>query len=103
MSINDDVHSQVLNTIEVGELVIMQDGRRAIVEEMKPGEKELRYRVQTRDGVQHEVEAGTLIRAKVYASWVAPGSDWDGEERRRTNRPITELPEGERRRNDVNF
>src|SRR5712692_10091550 len=83
MSTKNDGTTPIPNLIEIGELVIMQDGRRATIEEVKPGVEELHYMIRTHDGEQLDVEAGKIIRAKVYATWVAPGTGWDGEERRR--------------------
>jgi hypothetical protein len=68
--------------LKIGELVILVDGRRATVKQILPGPTELHYSVALADGSQVEVEAGGLIKAQTYASWVAPGTDWDGQERR---------------------
>ena len=84
----------------VGELVILIDGQRATIAEAKPKESELYYVVALPDGTQQEVEAGSLIRAKTYANWVAPGTDWDGRERRKGTGPLPTDPnfKGEERR-----
>ena len=87
MSTNQTSTTPVTHVIEVGTLVIMQDGRRAVIEQVLPGAEELHYVIRTHDGEQLDVEAGKVIRAKVYANWVAPGSSWDGEERRKNRAP----------------
>ena len=72
--------------LKIGELVILVDGRRATVKQILPGPTELHYSVALADGTEVEVEAGGLIKAKTYASWVAPGSGWNGKERRGPDR-----------------
>jgi len=72
--------------LEIGELVILADGRRATVTSILPATTELHYMVALADGVEVEVEAGGLIKAQTYANWVAPGSGWDGRERRQSTR-----------------
>jgi hypothetical protein len=76
--------------LKVGELVILADGQRAFVRQILPGPTELHYSVELPDGAEVEVEAGGLIKALTYASWVAPGTGWDGHERRGP----THVPEG---------
>jgi len=71
--------------LEVGDLVILFDGRRATVKKAVYLTTELHYLVALSDGSEVEVEAGGLIKAKTYANWVAPGSGWDGRERRRAD------------------
>jgi len=68
--------------LKIGDLVILVDDRRATVKQILPGPTELHYSVALADGSEVEVEAGGLIKAQTYASWVAPGTDWDGQERR---------------------
>ena len=86
--------------LQVGELVILIDGQRATIAEVKPQGTDLYYVVTLSDGTLQEVEAGSLIRAKTYANWVAPGSDWDGRERRKGTGPLPTDPnfKGEERR-----
>lgn len=76
--------------LNIGELVILTDEQRAVIVEVLPGATQLHYIVELPNGIRQQVEAGGLIRARTYANWVAPGSNWDGRERRRGNR----APEG---------
>lgn len=78
-----DAHSGAL--LDLGDLVILMDGRRATVKQIVYLPTELHYVIALADGSEVEVEAGGLIKAKTYASWVAPGSGWDGRERRRAD------------------
>ena len=86
--------------LKIGELVILVDGRRATVKQILPGPIELHYSVALADGSEVEVEAGGLIKAQTYASWVAPGTGWDGQERRGPGREPEQRPDwrGEERR-----
>jgi hypothetical protein len=92
--------SAASGVLQVGELVILIDGQRATIAEVKPSGTELFYIVALPDGSQQEVEAGSLIRAKTYANWVAPGTDWDGRERRKGTGPLPTDPnyKGQERR-----
>ena len=92
-------HSGAL--LDIGDLVILADGQRATVKQAVYLPTELHYMVALSDGSDIEVEAGGLIRAKTYANWVAPGSGWDGRERRQGERepqPRVDWPGEERRR-----
>jgi hypothetical protein len=95
---NSDGNPKFLN---IGELAILTDGQRVIIHEVLPAATNLHYVVELPNGSLQQVEAGGLIRAKTYASWVAPGSDWDGRERRNASLTASEDPnrrEGDRRR-----
>ncbi len=87
--------SQTTGLFDAGTRVILRDGRRATVVSATPGQPMPHYLVRFDDGSEHEVNADDAIRAKTYAEWVAPGTGWDGEERRKRNEPP---PSGERRR-----
>lgn len=81
--------NQALNVIECGARVILTDGQRGTVEASGVRNGELRYQVRIDDGTLRDVEAGNVIRAQVFAKWVAPDSDWNGEERRKGERRKT--------------
>ena len=66
-----------------GTRVILRDGRRATVVKAVAAQEMPHYLVRFDDGSEHEVNADDAIRAKTYAEWVAPGTGWDGEERRK--------------------
>ena len=57
--------------------------------------RHVRGEVRFDDGSEHEVNADDAIRARTYADWVAPGTGWDGEERRKGDQPP---PDVDRRR-----
>jgi hypothetical protein len=69
--------------LKVGDLVILPDARRAAIVEISWQEEEPYYRVELDSGARLDVPAGDVIRARTYASWVAPESNWDGVERRK--------------------
>ena len=103
MSETDEKLSQVSNVIENGALVIVSDGQRGIVENALVRGHELHYIVRMADGSLHDFEAGNVIRAKAYAQWVSPFSDWDGAERRKGERRAPQVPDqppNERRQGD---
>ena len=83
MEIENTGQETTPSELQVGELVILRDSQRAVIVEILPRKGEPSYVVQLVDGDRIEVEADGLIRAKTYANWVAPDSDWDGSERRR--------------------
>ena len=85
--------------LDIGDLVILVDSRRALVKKVVYLPTELHYLVTLSDGSEVVVEAGGLIKAKTYASWVAPGSGWDGRERRQSeHEPQRNVWRGEERR-----
>ncbi|MBI5876643.1 MAG: hypothetical protein HZB53_03255 [Chloroflexi bacterium] len=68
--------------LKVGDLVILPDARRAVIVAISLETEIPRYTVELSDGSRHEVGADVVLRARTYAKWVAPDSNWDGEERR---------------------
>ena len=97
MSTNDTPQSRPPALLAVGDLVIMRDGRRGTIEHVADTPGEPLYLVRMADGSQRMSEADGLIRAKTYANWVAPGTGWDGAERRKAERRAAERRKGERR------
>jgi hypothetical protein len=95
MSVDDD--SDDLMHLQVGELVILRDGQRGTIEEITLDSAKLSYTVRLADGSQRVVDVDALLRAKTYAAWVAPGTEWTGEERRKDERRVVERRAGERR------
>jgi hypothetical protein len=87
-------NDQMTGLFVEGTRVILRDGRRATIVKAVPAQPMPHYLVRFDDGNEHEVNADDAIRAKTYAEWVAPGSGWDGEERRSHDDP----PDVERRR-----
>ena len=69
--------------LNVGDLVILADSQRATIIDIAWREETPFYLVELSNGARKEVEAGGVIRARTYATWVAPGSNWDGVERRK--------------------
>lgn len=69
--------------LNVGDLVILPDARRAVIVEIDWRDGEPYYRVELDSGARLDVPGGDVIRARTYASWVAPNSNWDGVERRK--------------------
>jgi len=92
---NSGESDQTVGLFDGGTRVILRDGRRATVVKGVPAHPMPRYLVRFDDGSEHEVNADDAIRAKTYADWVAPGTDWDGEERRKQDQPP---PDVDRRR-----
>lgn len=83
--------------LPIGTLVMMRDRKRGTVEFMSLETGEPVYLVRLKDRSERTVKAGELVRAKSYAKFVAPGSDWDGDEMRIEDRRVGELRIGERR------
>jgi hypothetical protein len=81
--------------IPVGTLVIMQDKQRGYVERVTLESGKPVYSVGMKDGSERVVDAAGLMSAKAYAEMVAPGSNWDGDERRKGERRV-----GDRRTGD---
>lgn len=68
--------------LKVGDLVILPDARRAVIVAISFATDIPNYTVELDDGTRQDVGADAVIRARTYAKWVAPDSDWDGRERR---------------------
>ncbi len=96
MSSDNETYGNLPYLLEFGELVIMRDGQRAVIERVVPGEDEPYYVVRFADGSERTVEADGLIRASVYARRMSPQSDWRGEERREGERRMAERRSHER-------
>ncbi len=97
MRIFPETPAHTLIVFEPGELVIMRNGQRGVIGSIVPGKREPHYAVRTADGWQHVENADGLIRARAYARWVSPETDWDGDERRTGERRMGERRKGERR------
>jgi hypothetical protein len=83
-----DIRSDSL--IPVGTLVILQDKQRGYVERVTLESGKPVYSVGMKDGSERVVDSTGLMSAKAYAEMVAPGSDWDGDERRKGERRVGE-------------
>ena len=83
--------------IPIGTLVVLRDRKRGIVEfiSLKTGEPV--YLVRLKDGSERSVKADDLVRARSVARWTAPGTDWNGDERRAQERRLGERRKAERR------
>ena len=89
------MNTESTSFIPVGTLVILRDKQRGYVEHMTLESGKPVYTVGMKDGSVRIVDSDGLMSARAYAELVAPGSDWDGDERRKGERRV-----GERRTRD---